>query len=126
MLKANIEISTVEEAHEANLQYQRVEAQNLRQQTFNRAYKKYHAGNDVLNQYNRATPNANNKTTTPSAPKSNSAQQHVNAAKKPKASILQDFKEMNKEDLLKELMDVETTKSINDNIDEDNNEEFQE
>jgi N utilization substance protein A len=123
MLKANIEINTVEEAHESNLQYQRVDPQTLRQQTFTRAYKKYHVGGDVLNQYNRVRPH-----TTKSAdatPKSNSAQQHANATKKPKDSILQDFKDMNKEDLLKELMDVDTPKNINDNIDDDNNDDFQ-
>jgi hypothetical protein len=124
MLKADVEINTVEEAHEAGLQYQRVDPQTLRQQTFNRAYKKYHAGSDVLTQYNRANPHAN-KSATPTPPK-NSVQQHVNAVKKPKSSILQDFKDMNKEDLLKELMDVDTSKNISDHIDDEHNDDFQE
>jgi N utilization substance protein A len=121
MLKANIEINTVEEAHEANLQYQRVDPKTLRQQTFNRAYKKYHVGGDVLSQYNRATPHSGKGTDVP--PKS-SVQQHVNAVKKSKDSIMQDFKDINKEDLLKELMDADTTKTISDNIDESNNEDY--
>jgi N utilization substance protein A len=124
MLKANIEINTVEEAHETNLQYQRVEPQTLRQQTFNRAYKKYHVGGDVLKQYNRTNPHVNKVTDT--TPKSNSAQQHANAIKKPKTSIMQDFKGMNKEDLLKELVDVDTPKNIADDINEENNNDYQE
>jgi N utilization substance protein A len=123
MLKANIEISTVEEAHEAKLVYQHVDSQSLRQQVFSKTYKKYHVGNDVLNRYSRTKPHEGNRTNI----QSNVTQTNINnLPKKPKESILQDFKDMNKEDLLKELMDVDTTKGITDNIDDDNGNDFQE
>jgi N utilization substance protein A len=124
MLKANIEINTIEEAHEANLQYNRVEAQSLRQQTFNRAYKRYHAGSNVLDQYNRSAPNRNRPGGVSNNP--SNAQQQTNNAKKQKASILQEFKDLNKDDLLKELIDVEAPKNTSDNIDGDNGDDYQE
>ncbi|MDR3257927.1 MAG: hypothetical protein LBT17_03955, partial [Mycoplasmataceae bacterium] len=120
MLKANIEINTIEEAHEANLQYQRVDPQTMRQQTFNRAYKKYHAGRDVLSQYNKA---GRSRSSTPTVVAPQTASQiATSVAKKQKSSILEDFKGMNKEDILKELSDVNTNENIADNIDD----EFQE
>jgi N utilization substance protein A len=125
MLKANIEINTVEEAHDANLQYQRVEALSLRQQTFGKTYKKYHVGHDPLNQYNRTRPNAHKTTTAPTSSKTPQVRQQE-FIKKPKDSVLQDFKNINREDLLKELMDVDASKNISDNIEDDSNDDFQE
>lgn len=51
LLNADIEIQNLEEAHTANLQYQRIEVQNSRQQAFNRTYNKYKSGTDILKQY---------------------------------------------------------------------------
>jgi hypothetical protein len=121
MLKSNIEINSVEEAHEANLQYQRVDTQSFRQQPFNRAYRKYHNGSDVLNQYNRSY---NKRNKSGNSVSNVAITNNSEVIKKTKDSVLQDFKDLNRDDLLKEL---DATKSIPDNIDNDDNEEgFQE
>jgi N utilization substance protein A len=51
LLKADIEIQNLEEAHVSNLQYERIDVQNSRQQAFNRTYSKYKSGADILKQY---------------------------------------------------------------------------
>jgi N utilization substance protein A len=52
LLKADIEIKTVDEAAQENIKYEKIEVTNSRQQTFKKTLNKYSSNSDILNKYN--------------------------------------------------------------------------
>jgi transcription antitermination factor NusA-like protein len=122
MLKADVEIRTIEDAHAGNLEYQHIDMQSLRQQTFNSSYNKYRVRGDVLSGFEKGRSSFNRR-----SDKNFSNNRNVGDVKnkKEKSSILSDFQGMNKEDLLNELSNVNSSDDIAsdivDNYDEYNN-----
>ena len=52
LLKADIEIKTVDDAAQENIKYEKIEVTNSRQQTFKKTFNKYSSNSDILNKYN--------------------------------------------------------------------------
>lgn len=52
LLKADIEIRTVDEAANENIKYEKIEINNSKQQSFKKTFNKYSSNTDILNKFN--------------------------------------------------------------------------
>ncbi|GHU32027.1 hypothetical protein FACS1894166_04560 [Bacilli bacterium] len=116
LLKADVEVSTIEDARANGIEFQKIDMAAMRQQKFNSSYNKYRPGGaNVLDQYNKPIYNRNavNRNNPPIGNNQGSS------TKKIKSSI---FDDINKQDLLKDLQSVDTGQESGDNMEDDNSE----
>jgi hypothetical protein len=115
MLKANIEIQSIEEAHQSGLEYKKIDVQSMQKQQFNRTFNKYRPNTDILSKYN--TAHSSYKTSKVIENMVNETKAPI--SKKEKASFLDDFKSMNKDELLNELSSGNSNDDESDDINAD-------
>jgi N utilization substance protein A len=115
MLKANIEIQSIEEAHQSGLEYKKIDVQSMQKQQFNRTFNKYRPNTDILSKYN--TSHSSYKTSKVIENMVNETKAPI--SKKEKASFLDDFKSMNKDELFNELSSGNSNDDESDDINTD-------
>jgi N utilization substance protein A len=108
LLNADIEIRSVQEAQETNLEYTHIDMSKMRQQGFNKTFNKYKTSNDMFNRYKTAKVNLNY----------GESEEQIKS-KNMKTSILDEFKKMDKKDLDETLSQVDTDNNDDDINDHD-------